>query len=321
MAVISAVRAPPQRAAPAGQSRVASVRKAPAQPTRRILIVDQRNMALLWLEEKIARRELTQAQADEMLKDQGSFAKNWVSPLKDAAGSLSLMVRMARDFGKWHGAEVAFTKNAKGQQLVTFKGWPNNRKIVRGTRYRVDHPKMVELQVGRPGLRASARQSARFGIYFVVAVDIFDFLLRDKATLGGLLGALTYDIPGVILATAVGTAVASAFTGTALGTALLVGSFAMGPLAVGFLVGLAVGVGLTMLDNELHITDMLAAAYDRGLAKLGDVWVALGDEAESRYKDLAGSQFVHDLGRDCEWLQASIARQTDQVRSQFALLR
>lgn len=175
---------------------------------------------------------------------------------------------------------------------------------------------MIELQVGRPGLRAGARDSARFGIYLVVGVDVLDFLMRNKATLGGLRGSLSYDIPGVLLATVVGTAVASAVSGSAV----MIGAFVMGPLAIGFVVGLVVGVGLTMLDNEYNITEKLSAAYDRALTKLDQVWDALGEEADARYRQLVNSHLVHDLERDCEWLRDRIARQADRVRSQFAQL-
>ena len=152
-----------------------------------------------------------------------------------------------------------------------------------------------------------------------MAVDVLDYLLRDKATLGGLLGSLSYDIPGVLLATAAGTAAASVISGTAVGMAL-VGSFAMGPLAVGFLVGLGVGIALTMFDDECHITDKLSAAYDRALAKLDQVWDALSDEVEARYRQLAGSHLVHDLERHCEWLLHRIARQADHVGGQLTQL-
>lgn len=304
---------------PSPSRETGAKRVPPRRPVQRVLIVDERNMLFLWLEEKVARREMTEAEADAMVLNTGSFTKNWVSPLKDAAGSASLMVKMARDFGSWKGAKVAFSRNAQGHQLVTFKGWPNGRVLVRGTRYRVDHPKMIELQVGRPGLRASARDSARFGIYLVVAVDVADYLLRDKATLGSLLGALTYDIPGVIFATAVATAAASAVSGTAFGTAILIGSFAMGPLVVGFGVGLVVGIGLTMLDDEYHITAKLAAAYDRALVKLDKVWDDLGDEAEERYRQLSNSHLIHDLQREAEWLRKRIAREADRVSGQLSL--
>jgi hypothetical protein len=169
-------------------------------------------------------------------------------------------------------------------------------------------------------LRDGAVKSARFGVYLVVAVDVADDLFRDKATPGSLLGALSYDIPGVLLASAVGAAAGSAVAGTALGTALVVGSFAMGPIAVAFVVGLVVGVGLTMLDNELHISEKLGRAFDRALAALEKVWDRLSDEAEARYRQLANSRFVHDLDQNIDWLTDRVARQTGLVGGKLAQL-
>lgn len=182
----------PKRApsAPAGRPatgrgrRPRSCRRAstPVTVQRKVMVVDYRNMLIL--EEKIARRELTPAQADKMLEDQGGTIKNWIGPLKDAAGSGKLFYRMAPDFGTWKGAQVHFAKSSAGHDLVVFMGWPARRKIITGTRYRLSHPKIVEMQIGKPGLGAAAKDSARFGIYLVVAVDIADYLLRDKATFG-----------------------------------------------------------------------------------------------------------------------------------------
>lgn len=53
----------------------------------------------------------------------------------------------------------------------------------------------MELQIGKPGIRAAGKESARFGICLVVAVDVADYLLRGDSTLGQLLGSLTVDIP------------------------------------------------------------------------------------------------------------------------------
>lgn len=146
------------------------------------------------------RREITPAEADKLVHDGGTAFKNWVSPLKDAAGSGKLVYKIARDFASWKGARVSFTTTRAGHVLVTFKGWPRGRKLITGTRYRVDHPKMIELQIGKPGLRAAAKDSARFGLWLVVAADVADYILRDKARLGSLLGSLTVDVPGVVLA-------------------------------------------------------------------------------------------------------------------------
>ena len=315
------VGSPPRPAGRMAPRRPLTARPAaPPRPPQRALVVDQKNMLLLWLEEKIARHEMTAAQADEMVKDAGSAIKNWVSPAKDALGSAQLFKKMATDFASWKGAKVVYSRSSAGHQLVTFKGWPANRSIVRGTRYRVDHPKMIELQIGKPGLRAAAKDSARFGVYLVVAVDIADYLMRDKATLGELLGTLTVDIPGVLLASAVGAAAGSAVAGTALGTALVVGSFALGPMLVAFVVGVAVGYALSQIDSHYKIGEKLGKAYDAGLDRLAEIWDDLGDGAELRYRQLMNSQMIHDLDRNIDWLTARIAKYGDRVSGTLSQL-
>ncbi len=253
------------------------------------------------------------AEADKLLKESGSNVKNYLPLVKDTAGSLKLVYMIARDFATWKGAKVAFRTSPAGHVPVIFKGWPRGRKLITGTRYRVDHPKMVELQIGKPGIRAAAKDSARFGLWLVVAVDIADYILRDKATLGSLLGALTVDIPGVMLASAIGAAAGSMTAGATTGVLAVVGSFALGPLLVAFVVGAVVGLTLMAIDNRYGLTDKLARAYDEGLAKLAQLWEQLGDTAAARYDQLANSALVHDLERNVDWLSDRVGRQADRV--------
>lgn len=287
------------------------------QATREAIVVDRRNMLLMWAEEKIARRELTLAQADQMVRDQETQFKNWFAPLKDGAGSAKLFFKMARDFASWKGARVVFTKSRAGHDLVIFKGWPANRKIITGTRYRLDNPKIMKLQIGKPGLRDASRESMRFGIYLVVAVDVADYLFREKATLGQLLGNLTVDIPSVWLASLVGSAAGSAVAGTSLGTALVVGTFAAGPFLVAFAVGVVAGYALYKLDQRFKIGERLGEAYDEGLQWLARAWHDLGQEAEARYRQLANSRFVTDLRRDADSLADRIGRQADRITAEI----
>ena len=56
------------------------------------------------------------------------------------------------------------------------------------------------------------------------------------------------------------------------------------------------------------------------LARLAEVWDALGDEAEARYQQLARSRFAHDLDRNIDWLADRMARKGDQVRGALAQL-
>lgn len=291
-----------------------------ATGNERALVVDRKNMRVLWLEEKVARHEITDAQAREMLADQEGQGKLWTGPFKDGLGSVQIFYKIARDFASWKGARVAFTKSRAGHDLVIFKGWPAGRKIISGTRYRLDNPKIVDLQIGKPGLEKAAKESKRFGIWLVVAVDVADYLFNDKATLGSLLGSLSVDIPSVMLASAVATAAGTAVAGATTGVFAVVGAFALGPLAVAFVVGVVVGIALFEVDKYFHLSEKLGHAYDQGLAKLRQAWAELGHEAETRYHQLANSHFVHDLSQDAGALAKKLARQADLVRGELVHL-
>ena len=285
-----------------------------APSSDRVAVIDMKNMVKIWLEEKVARRELTLVEADEQLKEYEVNGKTWVGPFKDTAGDAKLIYKLAKDMKSWSGARVYFSRGLHGD-LVTIKGWPKGRTLLPGTRYRVDNPRIVELQIGRPGLRAAARDSAKFGLILVCAVDVADFILRDKATLGQLLGNLTVDIPSVLVASAVGAIAGSMVVGSAV-----IGTIACGPFLVALVVGVAVGYGLAMADEHFGISEKLGEAYDRGLAKLDQARKQLGTAAEQRFHQLENSQMVHDLTQDAKEVARKIGRETDSIRWQLSRL-
>ena len=45
------------------------------------MVVDEKNMLRIWLEEKVARHELTPTQANTMLSEQETQGKLWTGPL------------------------------------------------------------------------------------------------------------------------------------------------------------------------------------------------------------------------------------------------
>ena len=283
------------------------------------MIVDYKNLLRLWLEEKIARHEMTPTESDKLLDEQEGQGKLWTGPIKDGRGYFALMKKIADDFGSWSNAKVTFTKSKAGHDLVVFKGRAGLRKLTKGTRYRVDDARIVEMQIGKPGIRAAAKESARFGVYLVVAIDIADYVLRDKSTLGQLLGNLTIDIPSVMLASAIGAAAGSMLTSSTVGMAV-VGGLACGPFLVAFAVGVIAGVALYKVDESFNLHEKLGDLYDKGLAKLAEVWRELGAEAQARFEQLAHSHVVHDLQNDASVLAAKLARQADRVSGELARL-
>lgn len=284
----------------------------PAQP-QRVIVIDEINMVRIWLEDKVAQRELTPQEADQKLRDYEGDGKLVIGPFKDTAGSAKLVYKLARDVKSWRGVNLYFTKG-KTSDLVVIKGWPKGRKLLPGTRYKVTNPRIVELQIGKPGLRAAAKESARFGLWLVVAVDVADYVLRDGATLGQLLGSLTVDVPSVVIASVLGAAAGSAMVGSTVAGFAAIGAIACGPFLVALVVGIAVGLILFEIDNEFGLSEKLGVAYDEGLTKLAHVWHELGDNAEQRYRQIENSRTVQDLSRDAKQVAAKLGQESDWVR-------
>ena len=137
-------------------------------------VLDELNALRLWLDQKVSQRQFTHQQALEALDQFETQGKLWTGPIKDSLGSYKIAQTLAKDFGRLWKARVEFTPGKTGD-LVVIKGWPRAREVLTGTRYKVSNPKVMELQIGKPGIRAAAKESARFGVVLVVAVDMLEF--------------------------------------------------------------------------------------------------------------------------------------------------
>ena len=259
-------------------------------------VFDYKNGLRVWMSEAVKRGEVTAADAEASLRNidpakavdtAEDYTKLLTGSVKDVFGSIGIAKKLVKDFNRWWGVQVYFKAGAKGD-LVIIRGWPMGRQLLSGTRYRVDNPKIMELQIGKPGIQAAAKESARFGVYLVVAVDLIQFM-RDR-DLANLLGSLTVDIPSVLLASAIGAA-----AGTLAAGSLVVGAVALGPALVAFGVGVAIGGLLFLADKHFEITKKVTAAYRRGLDKLQAWWKALGSDALRQWNAFANSGAVRDV--------------------------
>ncbi|WP_174278506.1 hypothetical protein [Sphingomonas bacterium] len=276
----------------------AKVRRSPPPPSSRqdSYVFDDKNGLRIWLNEAVRRGEVSAHDAEQTIRSitpgqaigfGEDYGKLLIGTIKDSFGSYKIAQKLVKDFHRWWGVQVYFKPGAKGD-LVIIKGWPKGRELLSATRYRVDNPKIMELQIGKPGIQAAAKESARFGIVLVVAFDAYQFI-RDH-DLPHLLGSLTVDIPSVMLASAIG-----ALAGTlAVGT-VVVGTIALGPALLAFAVGAAVGIGLFALDKELGLTERATAAWERALDKLERWWDEAGAEASRRWHQFCTSGIVQDM--------------------------
>ncbi len=252
-------------------------------------VLDELNALRLWLDAKVKDGTFTPQQAEDALRQHEAQGKLWIGPVKDALGSAKIGMTLAKDFEHLWSAKVYF-KAGKSGDLVIIKGWPRAREVLTGTRYKVTNPKVMELQIGKPGIRAAAKESARFGIILVVVVDVAEFAVSHN--LPNLLGSLTVDIPSVVLASALGSAAGTLAAGT-----LVVGSFAFGPLLVAFGVGVIAGYALYKLDEAFGINEKVSKMYESALDELQKLWGEAGEAAERKFHDFENSGAVRWLGR------------------------
>ena len=264
-------------------------------------VLDQLNALRLWLDDKVSKGKFSHQQALDALNQLETQSKLWTGPVKDALGSAKIAETLAKDFGSLWKARVYF-KPGKNGDLVIIKGWPNAREVLNGTRYKVSNPKVLELQIGKPGVQAAAKESARFGVYLVVAVDLLKF--SHTHDLANLLGSLTVDIPSVVIASAIG-----GWMGGLAAGAAVVGSFAFGPMLVAFGVGVIAGYALYRLDEAFGLTEKVTKVYAKALSELQQLWKRFGASAEQKFKLFENSRVVRYLGRGADDLEDWLSKQ------------
>lgn len=259
------------------------------EAAEQVMVLDQESMVRLYLTEQVAQRKMTQAQADghwQRYRQDWHTLANYFSVADDAR----LMARLASEVGL---TGQCYFKSYGGKMHVILKGNPRVRTILTGTRYGVQNAKVVNMGIGRAGVARSVRGGTFVSIFLLTAWNIADFVLRDEATLGQLLGGIAGDVTKAAIAGGIGYAAGSA--AVALGV-----TFAAGPLVVAVIVGIGVGMALDALDDRYQLTEKLQKMIDDGLARLQAEVERRRDNLVNRGMDMA-SDFVDgviDLAQD-----------------------
>jgi len=174
----------------------------------------------------------------------------YASPVMD----VTLASKLISEFGL--SAQRVLLRTYAGKQYVIFKGFAGQRKILTGTRYLAANPKVIRMAVGPKGILKSVKGGFVLTAVLCTGVDVFDYFIRDSATLHELLGTLTSDLTKIGL-----SAIAAAVAGLAVGSAAVIGSVAVAPLIAAIAVGVATGFVLDEIDKRLGATQALIEAY------------------------------------------------------------
>ena len=161
---------------------------------------DAQHVMLLSLEE-------AQGVIDDLLKSNAmSQATTYAGNIKDAAGGAVNIVKLIsyKDAGK-----IVFTLKGLGVKAVQYSyggkmyvkitGYPSLRRILNGTRYRVNHPKLLELGIGKAGVQAGIISGARFCIWFSACWRLVELIFRSDHDVAAFLGNITMDVAKVIM--------------------------------------------------------------------------------------------------------------------------
>lgn len=198
-------------------------------------------------------------------------------PLAMSTLDLKNIVKMVRDLGGIGTKARISVRN--GKQYIILSGYPGLRSALgsalKGTRYSITHPKIVEMGIGRYGIRGSALSGFRLSCYVGVGIEAVEWFFNDESVWSDLFAGIGVELVKAGVASAIGYA-----------AALAVGSvftLAAAPAIAGAAVVLAIGWGLNALDNHYGIKNSVKA----GLRYAVDHIQALQEQlAEIKVDDL-----------------------------------
>jgi len=173
------------------------------------------------------------------------------SPIKDSIYA----ARLLNEFGI--NPDKVVIKQYAGKQYVIFNGNPNTRNTLKGTRYLTTNLKVVRMAVGPKGIKDSIKSGFVLTVVLSVGIKIFNYFIRDTATLSQLLGTITSDILTIGI-----SSIAAAVVGLAVGSTVVLGSIAAAPLIAAIAVGVITGFVLGKIDEKIGATRALINAYE-----------------------------------------------------------
>ncbi|MEZ2604239.1 hypothetical protein [Kluyvera intermedia] len=219
---------------------------------------DAQHIMLLTLEE-------AQSVIDDLLRSDGmSRVTTYAGNIKDAAGGTTNILKLFsyRDAGR-----IVFTLKGRGIKAIQYSyggkmyvkitGYPSLRRILNGTRYGINHPKVLELGIGKAGLRAGLITGARFCIWFSACWRLIELIFRSDHDVAAFLGNITMDVAKVVVtifSTEVIMGGVSIFSGF-LPVSLVVPIW--GGIVIVVMLGVGIVVGLDYLDKRYKLSEKL----------------------------------------------------------------
>lgn len=186
----------------------------------------------------------------EVKKGIAKISANYVSPANDSVTA----ARLLKEFGL--SGKVVMRRYA-GKEYVIFKGHPELRRVFKGTRYSATHPTVVRMAIGPKGVIGKVKGGFVLSVVLCAGVNIFDFFIRDEATLCELLGTMSSDLIKIGV-----SSIAAAVAGLAAGSVAILSGVAAAPIIVAIGVGILTTLFIDHVDEKTGATRALIQAYE-----------------------------------------------------------
>lgn len=201
-----------------------------------------------------------------------SFSTSYAGNIRDTADATK---KLSKLFSYQQAGKIVFTLKGlgikatqytyQGKLYVKITGYPSLRRILNGTRYRINHPKVLEVGIGSAGFRNGIMSGARFCIWFSACWRFIEVVFKSEHDVAALLGNVTMDVAKVIVSIFV-----SRLSGNVIrwGVSLFVTSAAVpvwGEIIGAVALGLFIAWSLNEVDKKYELSDKLIACIREGL--------------------------------------------------------
>lgn len=151
----------------------------------------------------------------------------------------------------------------KGVAYIKITGYPSVRRILNGTRYAVNHPKILEIGIGQAGIQAGILSGARFCIYFAAAQRVVEYIFSSEHDVATFIGNITADVAKVIVSVFI-TKMLISFTAAIAGVFSVVIPISAG-IFLTVLLGFIITRKLVTLDETHQLSRRLIENIKEGI--------------------------------------------------------
>lgn len=170
-----------------------------------------------------------------------------------AAYDVYNFAKLYRDIGGF-GTKVKISTH-NGRKYLVLTGHAGLRNKLKGTRYGIRNPQLVEIGIGKYGIRGTSISGFKLSCYVAVGIEVLEWVFNDEAVMSDLFAGIGVELVKAGIASVLGYAVAMMIGGS--------GVAAAAPVFVGAVVVLIAGIVLNAMDNQHDIKKYLKAAMRR----------------------------------------------------------